>query len=293
MQRTASRLLASFGALLVLAAPTVCQETTTDDELKPALTTAAPAQLDLLLKKQAAALASGDGLELMRALNEMTSFDNVELAEPAYDGLTYRATKVDKDAAEAEGEELGTTSIKEVEALLVERVSAVQAAAARLLANFPSDKKAGAALLKAFNDKSVRKDRPKAHAAVIESLGKIGNRKIEGDVYKLFKSFDHEDVGRACVRYFGTIKTKDYSIVRTLCERLAAPEPGSVDSPSNPPESYWASEWKNWSAIRRDVSWALQEITGQVWRPTEGEHPGDSRLALEYVKEHKKELGLE
>ncbi len=293
MQRTASRVLASLVPFLVLAAPAVCQKTTTDDELKPGITTAGPAQLELLLKKQAAAVESGDGLELMRALNEMASFDNVELAEPAYDGLTYRATKLDKDEAEAQGEELGTTSSKEVEALLEERVSAVQAAAARLLSNFPGDKEARSALLEAFNDKSVRKDRPRTHAAVIESLGKIGNHKVEGEVYKLFKSFEHEDVGRACVRYFGTIKTKDYSIVRTLCEKLAAPEPGNVDSPSNPPASYWASQWKNWSAIRRDVSWALQEITGQVWRPAEGEHPGDSQVALEYVKKHKKELGLE
>jgi hypothetical protein len=293
MQRTESRVLVSLGLSLVLAAPAVCQKTTTDDELKPGITTAAPAELDLLLKKHAAAIESGDGLELMRALSEMASFDNAELAERACSGLTYRATKVDKDAVEAEGGELGTTSIKEIDALLEERVSGVQAAAARLLANFPGDKKAGAALLKAFSDKSVRKDRPRAHAAVIESLGKIGNRKVEGEVYKLFKSFDHEDLGRACVRYFGTIKTKDYSIVRTLCEKLAAPEPGNVDSPSNPPAAYWESQWKNWSAIRRDVSWALQEITGQVWRPTEGEHPGDSRVALEYVKEHKKELGLE
>ena len=97
---------------------------------------------------------------------------------------------------------------------------------------------------------------------------------------------------RACVRYFGQIKSKDYSVARALCNELSAPEPANVNSASNPPAGYWEERWKVWNAIRGDVAWALKEITGQAFRPAEGEHAGDTKKALEYIKEHKKELGL-
>ncbi|MCP3920619.1 MAG: hypothetical protein GY711_34265 [bacterium] len=261
-------------------------------EEPPKIEAAGPAQLDLLMKKQEAALVAKDGAELMRVLDEMVSFNNPELAVVAREALSYKLTKVDKAAVEAQAEELGMRKKKEKKLLLFEREGAVQAAAARLLANFPGDKKASSALVKAFKDKRLRKDKPKALGAVILSLAQVGNRKVEPDVYKLFKAFEHEDIMRASVRYFGTIKTNDYSIVRALCEQLAAPEPGAVDSPSNPPGSYWASRWEKWSKIRRDVAWSLKELTGQVFRPAEGEHPGDSAKALSYIKDNKRKLGL-
>ena len=46
------------------------------------------------------------------------------------------------------------------------------------------------------------------------------------------------------------------------------------------------------NGLPEDIIWALKEITGQVWRPTEGDHPGDSAVALKYVKENKRKLGL-
>ena len=61
---------------------------------------------------------------------------------------------------------------------------------------------------------------------------------------------------------------------------------------NNPPASYWAAQWEIWSWTRRDVTWTLKQITGQVFQPAEGEHPSDCKKALDYVKEHKRELGL-
>ena len=44
--------------------------------------------------------------------------------------------------------------------------------------------------------------------------------------------------------------------------------------------------------FRRDVSWSLKQITGQVFEPAGGEHSGDTQKALDYIEKHKRELGL-
>lgn len=256
------------------------------------LTTADEAQTKRLLKQHAKSSKEGDGAELVKSFQEMALFDNAEFISPAKEGLTYRASRVDEKWAKAEAEELGLVGKDELEALLVERVSAVQAAAAGVLANHPGDGQVAGALARAFKDKELRKERPKALAAVILALGKVEYQKFEGEVFSEFKRAGDTEVARACVRYFGLIKTKDMSIVRRLCNELSSPEPANVDAASNPPAGYWEQRWKIWNAIRRDVSWSLQEITGQVFKPSEGEHPSDERKALEYVKEHAKELGL-
>ena len=65
-----------------------------------------------------------------------------------------------------------------------------------------------------------------------------------------------------------------------------------VDSPDNPAAAYWATRWEMWAVIRRDVSWSLKQITGQVFVPAGGEHSGDTKKAIDYIKAHKRELGL-
>ena len=66
----------------------------------------------------------------------------------------------------------------------------------------------------------------------------------------------------------------------------------AINDASNPPAAFWASMWEQWNWTRRDVTWSLKQITGQVFQPAEGDHPSDAHKALEYVKAHKKELGL-
>ena len=100
-------------------------------------------------------------------------------------------------------------------------------------------------------------------------------------------------IARACVRYFGRLPTRRLEHAEKLCELLDSPQPGSVDSPTNPPASYWEALWETWNWMRRDVTWSLQQITGEVFRPAEGEHPSDREKALEYVRSHKERLGLE
>ena len=286
------RLILCLGLFLPTAIPTFQESAGGVDTAESKLARAEPAEAKRLLKEHAAAEKSDDAGLLARSLERLSGYDNEEFVEPALDGLRYRATKVDRAAAEQEAEELGLRDRKEIAQILLDREALVQGAAARLLGNFPENKKASGALVKVFKDKKIRKGKPQVTAAAIHSLGKLGYQKVERDVYSEFKRYGQEGVMRACVRYFGLIKTKDKSIVRTLCEELSAPEPGNVDSPTNPPASYWAARWKAWNAIRRDVSWALKEITGQVFKPQEGDHPGDTKKALDYVKENAKRLGL-
>ena len=94
------------------------------------------------------------------------------------------------------------------------------------------------------------------------------------------------------MRYFGQLPTHDYKTVRKLCGLLDPPQPAAVDDRNNPPAGFWAAMWEQWSWTRRDVTWTLKQITGQVFRPAEGEHPSDSKKALDYIKQHKRELGL-
>lgn len=265
---------------------------TEPSEEEVVVTTAEPKVLAQLVAKLEDALEAQDAAEVAKALAPMTTHDNPELAPLAIEALKYRASKLDKKAAKALGEELGTTSKKAVSALLAEREASVQEAAALVLANHPEDKKAIRALEKAFKDKGIRGDKPKVVAALIRTFGRIGHGKVEKDVVGELRKKRSKEITRACVRYLGELPTKDYRTVRMLCEMLNAPEPSNVDDASNPPASYWAAQWETWNWTRRDVTWALKEITGQVFRPADGDNPSDCEKALAYLEEHREELGL-
>ncbi|MEM7308323.1 MAG: hypothetical protein AAF682_16710 [Planctomycetota bacterium] len=244
-----------------------------------------------LLDDYESAAAAKEAPRVFAALVRMRDYGNPELLEPALSALKYKASSADKKAAKAEAEELGIRSKSKREELLFQREADVRAAAARVLANQAGDKSVGA-LRKALKDKQNRKERPSAIASVVDALGRLGCRDAEAEIEDEFNAFRNPEVVKACVLYFGRVKSKRYSIVRALCEQLSPPQPASVDAASNPPAGYWEMRWKMWMNIRRDVSWALKEITGQVFEPAEGEHEGDAKKALEYVKSHKRELGL-
>lgn len=261
-------------------------------EAEIVITTAEPDRLAELIGKLESALRSDDATEIAGALAPMSVHDNPELTPYAIDAMKYKASKLDKNAAKALGKELGTTSKKELAALLAEREAGVQEAAALILANFPEDKKAVKGLEKAFKDKAIRKTKPTVVAAVIRSFGRMGHSKVEKDVIGELRKRSSKEVSRACVRYLGELPTKDYRTVRMLCEMLDAPEPANVDDASNPPADYWAAQWEIWNWTRRDVTWALQQITGEVFRPADGDHGSDSKKALDFIDANRKKLGL-
>lgn len=288
-------LLVLSGSLAV-AAP---QETPppAPEEVEVEITTASPEDLASLLGRLASAEDTDDSVKIAEALAALTVHDNPELMEVGLDALKYRASKTDKRAAKELGEELGTKSKKEIAALVADREAAVQTAACHVLANVSVDdkqaKKLTRALEKAFKDKSIRSDKPLVVAGLIRTFGRRGHGDVEGDVVSELRKSSSKEITRACVRYFGNLPTKDLKNVRMLCEMLDAPEPANVDSALNPPAEYWKALWETWNWTRRDVTWALKEITGQVFRPAEGDHPSDSKKALDYVEAHREELGLD
>lgn len=287
----ASTLLRAAGfaalALLALSAPAHLQE----DSEKPELTTASPPEARRLLDMHQAATESEDSARIVASLVRMTAHDNGAFLAHAKNALKYRASKVDKEAVKVEGEELGISDRKGLEKLARQREVEVQSAAARLLANFPDE--TSTLLLKSLKDKKLCRGKPRLTAALIDALGRTRCARAEGEVEGHFKQFGDKDVMRASIRFFGQVKSRDKGTVRTLCELLEPPEPGNVDSPTNPPASYWAARWEQWNYFRRDVTWSLRQITGQTFRPAEGKKSGDSVKALKYVREHAKELGLE
>jgi len=255
------------------------------------ITSASQAELESLLARYERALESEDSFEIAGALVKMAAHDNVELLAAATEALKYRASKVDKRAVRDEAAELGIRNSNEIERMTLAREAEVQAQAARLIGNIPG-KASSSLLFKTFKDKKIRKDKPTVVAALIDAMGRQGFERALKDVESEFSSEGPKEVMRACVRYFGQIRCKDLGVVRKLCMELSAPEPGNVDSATNPPASYWETRWKTWSYYRRDVSWALKEITGESFQPAEGGHAGDAQKALDYVEEHARELGL-
>lgn len=281
------------GGALATARPSPAQDSgtvATEDEVV-APTPAPPEVLERLLARYEDAADEGDALKVAAVLGEMAAYTNPELLDVAKDALDYQAGDADEAFAEREAEELGLRGREALEQLEREREERAQIAAANLLANFP-DAKTGALLLRAMKDKELRKEKPKVMAAVIETLGRIRYERATGEIEGHLKRFDDKHVMRACVRYFGWIETRDKGVVRLLCEQLDPPEPADPNSPSNPPASYWAARWEIWDFVRRDVSWALKRITGQVFQPAEGQAKGDSQKALEWIREHERELGL-
>ncbi len=288
--------------LLLSTAPSVAQETgeTQDPEAvvekeaaaeeQAEITTASPEVVESLLGAYESAEESEDAEEIAEALGAMSAHDNEEFGKPAQTSLEYRASGLDKKAARQLAEELDMLSKDEIQAFVVEREVGVQEAAARVLANLPG-KGSTRALAKAFKDKKIRKGKPKVIAAVVHAMGELGYDRAEKDVFKQMGLSSDEAVIRACVRYLGQIKTKEFSYVRTLVEMLEPPEPLDV-SKNTLPASYWATRWERWRWTRLDVTWSLKEITGQTFQSRNGEDPSDADKALRYIKEHKKELRL-
>lgn len=252
---------------------------------------AEPAEVDRLLDQWKRARRAKDAVAWLTVLEGMSGFANEDFVDPALSGLKYRASRVDKAAAKEEASALGDGSKERVETLVLQREAQVQAASAAVL-GMHAEPKIGKALLAAFEKKGLVSDKPRAAAAIVYAMGRGGYRDAQDAVFSEYKRYRDKDVLKACVRYMGQVKVDDFGAVRALCEALAAPQPGNVDAAFNPPASYWEERWRKWQYVRRDVSWSLREITGQTFQPAESEGPGDSRRALEYVKEHQRELGL-
>ena len=275
------------------ALPARGQDVPPDPEEEVEVTTATADDVALLVEVHAQAKGDKDGARLAQVLAQMSGHDNPEFKPLALDAIRYRASPVDKRAAKDLAEELGTTSRKDVERLVLEREARVQSAAAHVLANHPGDRAVLKVLERAFGDKRLRRDKPTVVAALIFAFGRLRHDEVEEEVVRELSRSSTREVTRASVRYLGQLPTKSFDHVRQLCELLEPPQPASVDHPDNPPAGFWAGAWETWSWTRRDVTWSLKQITGQVFRPAEGDHPSDYQAAIAYIEEHRERLGLD
>jgi hypothetical protein len=84
------------------------------------------------------------------------------------------------------------------------------------------------------------------------------------------------------VRYVEAVKDKRFS--RRLAEQIDEPRPGDVNSPDNPPASYWEAKWKAWKELADPVHRALKALTGQDFKSMDE--------AKKWFKANEKEYGF-
>lgn len=285
----------SLAIICLLAGSVAAQDNATPVEVgtKPEVEIgpASEEEVERLLAAYERALDSKDGVKIAKALRGMRAFDNAEFSKPAARALKYRSSRLDRQAVERDIEELGIEDEDERKQMLADREAEVQAAGARLLANFPGTKSTSL-LHRSLKTKGLVDDRPTVGAAVIDALGRLDFSKAEMDVLGEYRKYGDQEVMRACVRFFGQTKTKNKGVVRILCEELTAPGPSIAEAEISRPASYWEDRWKKWGHIRLDITWALSEITGQTFRPQGNSTPSDTDKALAWLREHGRESGI-
>jgi len=277
--------------------------------------TANEEELEQLLDEFDAAKKEKSSRALASALERLSAFNNPELLDCARDGFRYKASKSDKDDAEAEAEALGMDEKDVIERIVEMRVAEVVEQAAAVCVAI-GDEDSLEMLVKTLGDRKIAESIPKvtgiidglakhrlasekADEMVLEILAEIDQHDYAGD------NFDYNDPGaqvsgydylgryRAAFRYFGHRKTKSLETVLLIAKHLHAPAPGFVDSPDNPPADYWRARFETWQRYNRDVVWALKQITGQTWRPGYSDEDGEGEVARQWIVEHAEKLGLE
>jgi hypothetical protein len=111
----------------------------------------------------------------------------------------------------------------------------------------------------------ANKKRPEVQAAVLQAMGRAGielDAKQYDEVESLWRRQPNARTVSLIAEYFAAVKT-DKRPLRLLAEALDEPIAGSVNSPSNPPASYWEARWKMWQATKPHVQAAIRAITGQ------------------------------
>ena len=121
---------------------------------------------------------------------------------------------------------------------------------------------------------------PAEEAALSLGYTGYGNRGYK-QLEEVFYKERHSRVRRAIIKSFG--QQEDQAAVPLLIELLDQPNPGSVDSASNPPAAYWQQQYKTWRLLNPTAIRSLSQITGRrfvksedaiKWVQTEGQKIG-------------------
>ena len=135
--------------------------------------------------------------------------------------------------------------------------------AADLLALQPK-KQAGKAILRLLENKK-RKAKPPVAASLIQGLTVVGygpkDWKMIEKLFAVEYSAERVPLQEAIIDL--VIARKETKAIPLLLENLDEPAPVDVDSPDNPPASYWEARWKAWRVWRPRVKEAVFVLTGQ------------------------------
>lgn len=144
-----------------------------------------------------------------------------------------------------------------LERALKDREPDVRAAAAARLGGQDA-KPSLKALNKALGDKKNRGS-PKVIVAIFESFRAHKKSPPLKTMKKLF-STGTKEVQREVVRTLRFCRNEDS--IKFLAQLVDMPQPGNVDSPTNPPASYWKDKVSRWNFWFNDVSQSLVHLTG-------------------------------
>ena len=108
-------------------------------------------------------------------------------------------------------------------------------------------------------------------AASVENGVELDNNRFK-DVERLWRSVignPKESNAPAIVSVCEYVRlTKDKRLCRKLAEEIDEPMATAVNSPSNPPASWWEARWKMWKQYKAEVVETLEELTGESFKDT-------------------------
>jgi len=95
--------------------------------------------------------------------------------------------------------------------------------------------------------------------ALLVAMGVIGyDREAAKKEAKGYFRRDTRETHKAATRYMGLVKDK--AAFRLLAEKLDAPRAGNVNSPTNPPASWWRERWEEWNSNKKWTRWAISQL---------------------------------
>jgi hypothetical protein len=251
--RGAVAALATLAALSLASAPSGADDKKPPapwPDIKPADAEKPPAVKEVPL----VVLSDADAAPLIEGLKKAGRTRNAVEAMPALDAIGGKTHK-----------EFETPLVK----LATHLSSDVAARAVACLGERGGEKTPG----RLWNvwSQSITKDRYDVKGAILAALGRLGSRldaKQYDEVESLWRKAPNDDALIGVARYFEATKT-DKRPCRLFAEFLNEPRAGDVNSPTNPPASYWEARWKQWKAVCPSVQDALKAITGQMFDNTE------------------------
>ena len=146
--------------------------------------------------------------------------------------------------------------LKEARKLVHHKSHFVAVQAVIVCARQTSEKaKTGGFLLKSLK----RESRNHVRCALLVAMGVLGyDREAAKKEAKGYFRRDTRETHKAATRYMGLVKDK--AAFRLLAEKLDAPRAGNVNSPTNPPASWWRERWEEWNSNKKWTRWAISQL---------------------------------